>query len=335
MQRKKPLLKQATNLGLLSFAITYSINVMAQAASQTAVVKQVFTERGRVIAESTILDLKVQDELIVTLESKQQCALPILEIRGNILTLNSYKCRYRDEIKPGLQLEKSLLSETQVATNPPDEPSKAEKPEKEPTTNDTGSSGTESRKKRFLVGAAFSGRTIAFGTSGSATGVAGSFTSDFEYKEALSFCIEMRDSQKNAWGYGLGLTFDMERELESAIFKSGSSSLSLVGSGGASKIGATAIEFNAIYRWNEFYIPFGLNYTAMRFTPAPGYSGGFNVDSGFGAQFGLGFFINDNVAIEMSSRASNYSLNFTQGGSFVNFGNLIYSIVTFGVKGKF
>ncbi len=73
-----------------------------------------------------------------------------------------------------------------------------------------------------------------------------------------------------------------------------------------------------IYRWNEFYIPLGFNYTAIRFTPAAGYTGGYEYFGGFGAQLGLGLQVSDALSLEMMSRASAYSLRVNQGTSNAN-----------------
>ncbi|MDZ4057238.1 MAG: hypothetical protein U1D69_09765 [Polynucleobacter sp.] len=330
-------------LALISpYSATAQTSTPTQQAPQQAstTVKQVFTDRGRVVAETAQTDLKVQDELVITLEGGKQCALPILEIRGNILTLDSENCRYNFDIKPGLALEKSLLSAAETApiaqktiqAPPQQEPvvKKAEVPiqEIEPEK-------VANRKTKFVVGLAFSGRTSSSGTGGTASGLIGTFTSEFEYKEGFSVSAEMRDSPSNSWGYGVGITYDSNKELDSGTFSSGGTTLILTSAGGASKIGSTSLEVNAIYRWNEFYVPFGLNYTAIRFTPASGYTGGYDVEGGFGAQLGFGVHVSDAVSLEMISRAAPYSLRISQSGSSVNFGNLMYSIVTFGIKGHF
>jgi hypothetical protein len=311
------------------------------AAAQTppqpqAIVKQVFTERGRVVAETALTDLTVNDEMVITLENGKQCALPVLEIRGNILTLDSENCRYGFDIKPGLALEKSLLSASVAASTEQKAPQAPLVKEPEPLKREeVEPEKVASRKTKFVVGAAFSGRTSSSGTGGTATGLIGTFTSELEYKEGFSVSLEMRDSPSNSWGYGIGIIYDSTRELDSATFSSGGTTLVLTSTGGASKIGSTSFEVNAIYRWNEFYIPLGLNYTSIRFTPATGYTGGYDVEGGFGAQLGFGVHLRDDISLEMMSRAAPYSLRTNQSGSTANYGNLMYSIVTFGIKGHF
>lgn len=314
-------------------------------ASATTTVRQVFNDRGRVVAETADTDLKVGDEMVITLENGKQCALPILEVRGSYLTLVSENCRYGFDIKPGHSLEKSLLSPVAAvpAAAPPQalqqaapQPQQAShEPQPAPLEKSLEPESTPKRRPKFALGLAFSGRTASSGTGGTATGYAGTFTTEFEYKEGLSVSLEIRDTPLNSWGYGIGLTYDSTREFDSGSISSGGTTISLTGTGGASQISSNSIEMNAIYRWTAFYIPLGLNYTAMRFTPAPGYTGGFNIYGGLGAQLGLGVHITDAVSIEMISRASGYSLKLTQGGNTTNFGEMIYSIVTFGVKGHF
>lgn len=301
-------------------------------------VKQVFNDRGRIVAETSATDLKVNDEMVITFENGKQCALKVLEIRENYLTLNSENCRYNFDIKAGLSLEKSLLSApevnqavaTETKFNQPSSLDRSENPK-----DNAGLDTSAGRKSKFVVGVAFSGRTSSSGTGGTATGLLGTFTSELEYREGLSVSLEMRDSPSNSWGYAFGITYDSTREFDSGTFSSGGSTISITSTGGASKIGATSLEANAVYRWNAFYIPLGLNYTAIRFTPTPGYTGGYDVDGGFGVQLGLGAYLTDSVSVEMISRASAYSLKTNQGTTYSNYGSLIYSIVTFGIKGHF
>lgn len=346
---KKMIFRKQTN-SIAIIPLLYLVPGFAIAQSPTSpqqastTVKQVFTDRGRVVAETNQTDSNVSDEMVITFEGGKQCALPILEIRGNILTLDSENCRYNFDIKPGLALEKSLLSES-VATKPSPQPSLEPTPQASPQTSVLESEksksqadeldASSSRKPKFVVGLAFSGRTTASGTGGTTTGLVGTFTSEFEYKEALSISLEMRNTPQHSWGYGFGLTYDATRDLDSGSFSSGGTTLLISTAGGASKIGATSFEGNAIYRWNEFYIPLGLNYTAMRFTPVPGYTGGYDIEGGFGVQLGFGVHVSDAVSLEMMSRASAYALKSSQGGTSTNYGNLIYSIVTFGIKGHF
>lgn len=313
-------------------------------ASSMTLVKQVFNDRGRIVAETTEADLKVGDEMVITLENGKQCALPILEIREKYLTLHTENCRYNFDIKPGLSLEKSLLS-MPAAAPPPQAPLPAtelQQPKQasgelqpEPLEKALESESTSQRGLKFVMGLAFSGRTSSSGSGGTVSGYYDRFTTDFEYKEGLSISLEVRDTPMNSWGYGIGFTYDAEREFDSGSISSGGTTVNFTAAAGTSKISSNSLELNTIYRWTSFYIPLGLNYTAIRFTPAAGYTGGYNVYGGLGAQLGFGVHINDAVSVEMISRASGYSLKLTQGTTTVNFGELIYSIVTFGIKGHF
>ena len=66
--------------------------------------------------------------------------------------------------------------------------------------------------------------------------------------------------------------------------------MTVIGSDRAT-IQVSALYFNWVYKWESFYIPFGLNFGIVNFTPASSWSGTVDVKSslGFDIYFGWAF----------------------------------------------
>ena len=90
-------------------------------------------------------------------------------------------------------------------------------------------------------------------------------------------------------------------------------------------------ELNALYRFNQFYIPFGVNFSA----PILEYqntSTTLEVTGGVGVQFGLGYFINDSLAAEFFVRSIGLTLTADSGTTKAEYGRGTLTGAGFGFK---
>ena len=152
-----------------------------------------------------------------------------------------------------------------------------------------------------------------------ATGVTGNLVADLDYSNVFSIELEARKINQMSWGLMGGLTFDGERQLTGGSITGGGVSL-VVSDSDPSKIQATVIYGNAVYRWNQFYLPFGLNISAIKFTAASSFTGTSSASGGVGAQVGFGVYVKDNFVIEGYSRAVAVKLSSTSSSSTTNYG---------------
>ncbi len=201
-----------------------------------------------------------------------------------------------------------------------------------PTDTPTEKKETVSEHWRFGLGGSLSlSSKLKFDTV-TTTGAVGNLVADLDYSNELSIEIEARKLNQMNWGFIGGLTYDAERKLTGGSV-TGSGFSVAVNSGDPSKIQATIIYGNAVYRWNQFYLPFGLNVSSIKFTPSSSYRGSSSVDGGLGGQLGVGYYINNNFVTEAYSRVVAVKLRSTTSSSTTDYGTGFLS--NFMLTGKY
>lgn len=164
--------------------------------------------------------------------------------------------------------------------------------------------------------------------SGSST-ISGS--AELEYKRTGSLALEGRLTPQNSWGFILGLNVEGRRELKKAKFKVSGVTDTVVGGSGSSKVQFTTFYGNALYRWNQFYIPFGLNVSVVRFSPADDYDGSSEARGQIGGQLGIGYMFTEHMALEAFSWVTGMSLKSEESGTETDYGTGTFSsLVLFG-----
>jgi hypothetical protein len=98
----------------------------------------------------------------------------------------------------------------------------------------------------------------------------------------------------NAFGYSASLVFEMKREISSVVISSGGNSTTNTYTSKPS-LQFIYVEANALYRMDQFYVPFGINYSMPTFTQSPESNGTFNIKGALGWQIGLAFIANENL----------------------------------------
>lgn len=136
---------------------------------------------------------------------------------------------------------------------------------------------------------------------------------------------DLRFVPKNHWGFMVGADYEGTRTLKSGMFNAGSTSIVLAG---GAKMQISTAYVNAVYRWENFYLPFGLNYSTVNFTTGGGVLGTDSVQGGIGAQLGVGWQFNNWFSLEAYSWATSMQMNMTTSGAYLEcgtgiFGNLI------------
>ncbi len=154
-------------------------------------------------------------------------------------------------------------------------------------------------------------------TSGS-TVVPGS--AELDYKPAASLILEARKLAPNSWGFLGGLNYEGERQLDSGTVRGGGEVLLLQGNSSSSKIQFATFYGSAAYRWDSFYLPFGLNFSAVKFTPAQGSAATHSESGGLGAQLGVGYAFDSGFAIELYDWLTTMNLKTSTATSTVDFG---------------
>lgn len=147
------------------------------------------------------------------------------------------------------------------------------------------------------------------------------------YEDGLSFDFESRNLKPNSWGFLGGLTYDLTRKEKRAVVNFGNVT---VNSEVGGNLQMTFLYGSAAYRWNEFYLPFGLNYNIVNYK-----SEGTTTTGGIGAQLGFGYYINEEFLFELLSRSASLNQKSTDpNGSSVDFGAAYFTSLMLSIKRK-
>jgi|GEM_PF-5097743 len=136
-------------------------------------------------------------------------------------------------------------------------------------------------------------------------------TYNLEYSSATSIAFDFRKLSTNSWGMLGGFEYEAER----SITKSMVNFLPVSTSGDTSKFQTSFLHYGAAYRWDIFYIPFGLAYGFTKFIPDDNTLGTATASNGLGGYFGFGWYINDKFVIEYVSRSTLTTLTFANGAN--------------------
>ncbi|WP_374074852.1 hypothetical protein [Bdellovibrio bacteriovorus] len=153
------------------------------------------------------------------------------------------------------------------------------------------------------------------------------YTTDYklEYESSFEFGIDIWNTPENSLGFISGLQFGTERKLKSGTING----FPISTSSNISKYQTDFLYIGVAYRWESFYIPLALTYGMSKFTAATPMDS-IELKNGFGAHFGIGWFIGDHFVIEYIGRAVTTELNVTSGSaSEKNTGTIATALLNF------
>jgi hypothetical protein len=215
-------------------------------------------------------------------------------------------------VKEGVELEHHVDSDTAAAA---------------PGT-EVQTSGNEDRAWHFGVGGSYSLPSTANFNNGSYGGLA--MTVNLTYASVLGLEFEARKLPLHSWGFVGGLSYDLAGTTSSVnVTVAGTSS-----SGSSnSQFQTTVLWGSAAYRWENFYLPFGLNYDVLSYTPPSGFIGSSTASGGFGGQVGVGYYVTPRIPVELDYRMLAFNLSQTTPVLTTNYGSAYAT--TFLIKGEY
>jgi hypothetical protein len=160
--------------------------------------------------------------------------------------------------------------------------------------------------------------TLHFNQVTVSTGV-GSYIVEMQAEDVASIELEARNMDQQSWGFIGGLTYDFERKFTGGRITGFGGTVTL-GSTDPAKLKTSVLSANAAYRWENFYLPFGLNYSFVKYTPPASFTGEVSVGGGLGGQLGVGYYISDSIVLEATSRAVLVKLKSTSSSGDVDYG---------------
>ncbi len=171
------------------------------------------------------------------------------------------------------------------------------------------------------------GNSILQFTEIKAKGSSGSASLKANYKNTFGLQLDLKFIKKNSWGFNIaGLYLQNAEEKDFEI--TNTSGVTSYSTSTDSKMQVSALDANAIYNWDVFYIPFELNYTAYNYTTKISAGDFFTTNNGIGIQFGVGFNIANQFAIESQIRSSSISIDAKSSGTLLEYRGGAYGNLT-------
>jgi len=168
--------------------------------------------------------------------------------------------------------------------------------------------------------------TVISTSSGSATA-----TTEFKSSGSAGIGMFIADTKPESWGYSGSLLYEPDRDISSVTFSNANATVTAAFSGIKPKFSVLILEGTVIYRWNSFYLPFGLNLSAPKLTTSSG-SGTSSLSGGVGAFLGAGFITTENSSVEIFSRSITLKYSESAGTTNVDCGTGYLAGLGFGWK---
>jgi hypothetical protein len=133
---------------------------------------------------------------------------------------------------------------------------------------------------------------------------------DFDTESAWGISGSVQQLPRNSWGFLASLNIYTKRDIKKIP-----SGTVLNSNGPVSTLHMSTLDGSAAYRWQQFYIPFGLNISGLTYDDN-GANPNINVKvtGGIGVQFGVGYMITQNFAAELLAKGVSFTMK-TSGPS--------------------
>lgn len=196
----------------------------------------------------------------------------------------------------------------------------------DPKTTITESQPSHERAWKFAIGYGImvSSGELEFKDARASDGTnSGDLHASMGLKKENSMLMEVQYLKPNSWGFIGGIKFEDARKIESITVSSGNNSATLTAGSDSALFRFTTYHVNAVYMWDKFYLPFGLNYSLVTLENLK-VSGSYRTETMglYGSQVGLGYMVTPSFAVELTSwtlavdqylRVKNDVLDFNEG----------------------
>lgn len=280
-------------------AVTPAAATPAPAA--TYKIKQVISAQNLVVAETSnpSEELVPGKTFLVTFANEKQCSLILKEKKGALLTLNSSSCANAQEITRTSPLEAALVetpaAEPVALKSTPEVPAASPEPYYPPVKMDRWI------PTRFSVMTHYSGASelIFKDVNVTTTTASGTVEVDYGLESSVGLGVSFASMHPQGWGYLANVFYERARAFKSATIKGSAGATTVTNSGSSSTIAFFVAEMNAVYRWDSFYMPFGLNVSAPTISED---MNGVSYYGSLGVFWGGGFILSDNATLEIFIR---------------------------------
>lgn len=146
------------------------------------------------------------------------------------------------------------------------------------------------------------------------------------YASQISYGYEYFAAASNSWGKGIGFSYQgmsKETEIKNTVTLNNTSTTTTSKPDDPDSMSVFRIYYNWVYRFEQFYVPLGLNLTGLSFDSD---SNDYDSGTGMGINFGFGWILGERSQIEFVGYGSTAELTMTQDdGTETKFGSGIYA----------
>jgi hypothetical protein len=271
-------------------------------------IKQVISAQNLVVAETSDSNefLAPGKIFLVTFPNEKQCALSLKDKKGALLTLSSVSCAHAADITRALPLEASLvdipLDPQPVAVKTPSETPAAAVAPVAPEPYYPSVKVDRWIPTRFSISTHYSGANDLRFSDVNITTTTGSGTGEVDYglESSVGLGLSFASMHPQGWGYLSNIFYERARQFKSVTIKGSTGGATYVANGDAATISFFVAEMNAVYRWENFYMPFGLSVSAPLVSKE---MTGVNYSGGIGFFWGGGFILSENASLEIFMRS--------------------------------
>lgn len=270
------------------FCLLLAAALPAVARAQNYTIDRVTAKNALITPdEAGILEtLAVGDSIIATFDDGSHCDFAIQKIGKTKVIIDITNCDKLYDLSPGQRFGDIPI----------------------PLTKSQQNADSRYRTKKWRLGLGI-GHSLY--TSKSEYSVeALNYKSSLEWAEAMSFTLEGRQLPSDAWGFMGGMNYELTRNLK----KSGEEFAQIISFYGS-----------AVYRWTDFYLPFGLNFALIDLKSTDGDS---KAQGSIGLQVGAGWQFKNGFATELHSWTTRFKLVDSSSGTETDLISLTSLIVT-------
>lgn len=159
-------------------------------------------------------------------------------------------------------------------------------------------------------------------------------TAEWNFKNSGAVEVEIRYLNPYSFGFIAGATFDEQRRMANAKF-TGTTKYWVFYPMIDVNIKITTYYVSAAYRSEEFYFPFGINYASVQMnSPTEGFEDMKTSPGDIGWQFGVGYYMTEDIVFELISRKVSYKLaiDYPDGTPSISFGKGGFTSVSLAAK---
>lgn len=286
--------------------------------------KVVQVNADSVVISTEELKAETAKSYVIDLGQGEQCTAALKSTKEGHYLLDTKSCANKEKIRAGQSVTEAIeFAEESVPQKP------------EPLSKGTAAEGIEglrsrSRKFKFaLTPAVMTNGSLSF-SEATASDSGGFYvgTTDYKLDSGVSLKFDFTQSDQNALNFSIGAGYEGSRNLSTATLNFNSLTATGTGTG---KISTIFLSSALTYRWQTYYLGLGILVGSVNTDGLP--PAVKNLQAGIGADLNMGWFLNENFAIDISSRSFNVTTDrYTSSSGTINLGKGFLNSFNLGLK---